>query len=102
MGVPEVVAYLNSINVPRVVRLKTLVGKIVCTILSVSGSMTLGPEGTHRLTTSPLFGRCHCRCSSWFFFIAPIVQSGGIIGAGLSQGKVRAAARLLYLTRSFH
>lgn len=62
VGVPEVVAYLNSINMPRVVRLKTLVGKIVCTILSVSGSMTLGPE-------------------------APIVQSGGIIGAGLSQGK---------------
>jgi hypothetical protein len=28
-----------------VVRLKTLVGKIVCTVLSVSGSMTLGPEG---------------------------------------------------------
>jgi hypothetical protein len=47
VGVPEVVAYLNSINMPRVVRLKTLVGKIVCTILSVSGSMTLGPEGTH-------------------------------------------------------
>jgi hypothetical protein len=52
VGVPEVVAYLNSINVPRVVRLKTLVGKIVCTILSVSGSMTLGPEGTHRPTIS--------------------------------------------------
>ncbi len=98
---PEVVAYLNSINMPRVVRLKTLVGKIVCTILSVSGSMTLGPEGTHRPTTSPLFGRCHRRCSPILFFLAPIVQSGGIIGAGLSQGKVRAA-RLLYLTRSFH
>lgn len=38
-------SYLNCINMPRVIRLKTLLGKIICTILSVSGSMTLGPEG---------------------------------------------------------
>jgi len=62
VGIPEVVAYLNVINVQRVVSLKTLIGKIVCTIFSVTGGMTLGPE-------------------------APIVQAGGIIGAGVSQGK---------------
>jgi hypothetical protein len=66
-GTPEVVAYLNCINMPKVpraaqvaansalsshrnslqvVRLKTLIGKIVGTILSVSANMAMGPEGS--------------------------------------------------------
>lgn len=75
-GTPEVVAYLNCINMPKVVRLKTLIGKIVGTILSVSANMAMGPE-------------------------APIIQVGAIIGAGLPQGKASSFKLDTGLFRSF-
>eukprot|EP01147_Barroeca_monosierra_P009160 gene9160-1452_t len=61
-GIPEVKCYLNGIKMPEVVRLKTLITKSIGVLFSVSGGMTIGKEG-------------------------PMIHSGSVIAAGLSQGK---------------
>lgn len=44
-GVPLVKCYLNGVKVPRVVRIKTLVVKVVGVITSVVGGLAGGKEG---------------------------------------------------------
>jgi chloride channel 7 len=60
-GVPEVMAYLNGCNIPRVFNLRVFVVKFISTICSVASGLPVGPEG-------------------------PMIHLGAMMGAGLSQG----------------
>lgn len=61
-GIPQVKCYLNGVKIPRVVRIKTLLAKTTGVIMSVLGGLAVGKEG-------------------------PMIHSGAVIAAGLSQGK---------------
>jgi chloride channel 7 len=61
-GIPQIKSYLNGVNVPRLMRFRTLVGKVVGVIFSVTGGLAVGKEG-------------------------PMIHSGAVVAAGLSQGK---------------
>ncbi|OQR83573.1 Chloride Channel (ClC) Family [Achlya hypogyna] len=61
-GISEIKATLNGIKIHRIVRLKTLFCKAIGILFSVSAGLPVGKEG-------------------------PMIHSGSIIGAGLSQGK---------------
>lgn len=61
-GIPQVKCYLNGVKIPRVVRIKTLTVKIIGVIATVVGGLAGGKEG-------------------------PMIHSGAVIAAGISQGK---------------
>lgn len=61
-GIPQIKSYLNGVNMPRLMRFKTLVGKAIGVIFSVVGGLAVGKEG-------------------------PMIHSGSIVAAGISQGK---------------
>ena len=61
-GIPEIKATLNGINLPRCVRVKTLLVKATGVLGSVAGGLPVGKEG-------------------------PMIHSGAVTGAGVSQGK---------------
>jgi chloride channel 7 len=61
-GIPEIKCFLNGINIPRIVRMKTLFCKVVGIIFSCSAGLPLGKEG-------------------------PMVHAGAVVAAVLSQGK---------------
>lgn len=61
-GIPEIKCYLNGLNIPRIVRLKTMICKAVGIIFAVASGLPLGKEG-------------------------PMVHIGAIVAAGVSQGK---------------
>ncbi|OWZ21547.1 Chloride Channel (ClC) protein [Phytophthora megakarya] len=61
-GIPEIKSTLNGIKIHRVVRFKTLFCKAFGVLFSVAGGLLTGKEG-------------------------PMIHSGSVIGAGLSQGK---------------
>jgi chloride channel 7 len=61
-GIPQIKAYLNGVNIPRLMRFKTLMGKTVGVVFSVLGGLAVGKEG-------------------------PMIHSGAVVAAGLSQGK---------------
>ncbi|XP_008197508.2 H(+)/Cl(-) exchange transporter 7 [Tribolium castaneum] len=61
-GIPQVKCYLNGVKIPRVVRIKTLFVKSVGVVCSVVGGLAGGKEG-------------------------PMIHSGAVVAAGLSQGK---------------
>jgi H+/Cl- antiporter ClcA len=63
-GIPEVKVYLNGVDLPRVVAPKTLVCKVLGVICSVSAGLPVGKEG-------------------------PMVHSGAVVAAGISQGKTK-------------
>ena len=59
-GIPEVKCFLNGLNVPRLVRFKTLVCKTIGIIFSVSSGLPIGKEG-------------------------PMVHMGTVVASGISQ-----------------
>ncbi|XP_018426778.1 PREDICTED: chloride transport protein 6 [Nanorana parkeri] len=59
-GIPEIKCYLNGVKVPGVVRLRTLVCKVLGVLFGVSGGLFVGKEG-------------------------PMIHSGAVVGAGLPQ-----------------
>jgi len=61
-GIPQIKCYLNGVKIPHVVRIKTLICKAVGVVFSVMGGLAVGKEG-------------------------PMIHSGAVIGAGISQGK---------------
>ena len=61
-GIPEIKCYLNGIDLPRVVRVRTLICKVVGVTFSVAAGLPVGKEG-------------------------PMVHSGAVVSAGISQGK---------------
>lgn len=64
-GIPEIKCFLNGINIPRVVRIKTLMCKALGVLFSVAGGLPAGKEG-------------------------PMIHSGAVVAAGISQGKSSA------------
>ncbi|XP_034241904.1 H(+)/Cl(-) exchange transporter 7 isoform X2 [Thrips palmi] len=61
-GIPQVKCYLNGVKIPRVVRIKTLFVKVIGVVSSVVGGLAVGKEG-------------------------PMIHSGAVVAAGISQGK---------------
>ena len=61
-GIPEIKCFLNGIDLPRVVRVKTLICKVVGVTFSVAAGLPVGKEG-------------------------PMVHSGAVVAAGISQGR---------------
>ncbi|XP_025423914.1 H(+)/Cl(-) exchange transporter 7-like isoform X2 [Sipha flava] len=61
-GIPAVKCFLNGIKVPRLIRLKTLIVKVIGVISAILGGLWGGKEG-------------------------PMIHAGAIIAAGISQGK---------------
>ena len=74
-GIPEVKCFLNGLNIPRLVSIKTLVCKTIGIILSCSAGLPLGKEG-------------------------PMIHIGAVIGAIISQGKSTGTA--LAFDRTFN
>ncbi|KAL7054479.1 hypothetical protein AAHC03_026078 [Spirometra sp. Aus1] len=62
-GIPQVKCYLNGINVPFVMRAKTMLVKGIGVVLAVSGGLAAGKEG-------------------------PMIHIGSATAAGLSQGRI--------------
>ncbi|KAG5854456.1 H(+)/Cl(-) exchange transporter 7-like [Anguilla anguilla] len=67
-GIPQIKCYLNGVKMPRVVRLKTLVVKVCGVICSVVGGLAVGKEG-------------------------PMIHSGAVVAAGVSQGRSTSLKR---------
>lgn len=63
-GIPEIKCFLNGIDIPRIVRVKTLICKVVGVTFSVAAGLPVGKEG-------------------------PMVHSGSVVAAGISQGKTK-------------
>ncbi|CAH0474573.1 unnamed protein product [Peronospora belbahrii] len=61
-GISEVKMTLNGMKIPRMLRLRTFFCKVIGTVCSVAGGLPVGKEG-------------------------PMIHSGAIVAAGLSQGK---------------
>ena len=62
-GIPEVKCFLNGLDIPRLVRFKTLVCKTVGIVFAVSAGLPVGKEG-------------------------PMVHAGAIVAAEVSQVSV--------------
>ncbi|MGH0167306.1 UNVERIFIED_CONTAM: hypothetical protein FKN15_051799 [Acipenser sinensis] len=67
-GIPQIKCYLNGVKIPHVVRLKTLIIKVFGVISSVAGGLAVGKEG-------------------------PMIHSGAVIAAGISQGRSTSLKR---------
>uniref|UniRef100_A0A8C5AGM6 Chloride channel protein n=1 Tax=Gadus morhua TaxID=8049 RepID=A0A8C5AGM6_GADMO len=67
-GIPQIKCYLNGVKIPRVVRLKTLLVKVAGVICSVAGGLVVGKEG-------------------------PMIHSGAVVAAGVSQGRSTSLKR---------
>jgi chloride channel 7 len=63
-GIPEIKCFLNGIDLPNIVRMQTLVCKLVGVTFSVAAGFPIGMEG-------------------------PMVHSGAVVAAVVSQGKSR-------------
>jgi chloride channel 7 len=61
-GIPEIKAYLNGINLNKVVRIRVLYAKVVGVCFSVAAGLACGKEG-------------------------PMIHAGAILGAAVSQGR---------------
>ncbi|WKY14650.1 hypothetical protein Q1695_000297 [Nippostrongylus brasiliensis] len=64
-GIPQIKCYLNGIQIPEVVKLKTLISKAIGVACAVGGGLSAGKEG-------------------------PMIHSGAVVGAGISQGRCQS------------
>ncbi|CEF62539.1 CBS domain and Chloride channel, voltage gated family and Chloride channel, core domain-containing protein [Strongyloides ratti] len=63
-GIPQIKCFLNGVQIPGVVKLKTLFVKVIGVACSVGGGLAAGKEG-------------------------PMIHSGGVVAAGISQGRCK-------------
>jgi H+/Cl- antiporter ClcA len=63
-GIPEIKCFLNGIDLPSVVRVKTLLCKVIGVTFSVAAGLRVGKEG-------------------------PMVQSGAVVAASISKGRTK-------------
>eukprot|EP00112_Aurelia_sp_Birch-Aquarium-sp1_P015614 Seg3478.1 transcript_id=Seg3478.1/GoldUCD/mRNA.D3Y31 product="Chloride channel 7 alpha subunit" protein_id=Seg3478.1/GoldUCD/D3Y31 len=75
-GIPQIKCYLNGVKIPHVVRIKTLATKVVGVVFSVAGGLACGKEG-------------------------PMIHSGAIIAAGVSQGRSTTFNRDFHMFEMF-
>ncbi|XP_030387065.1 H(+)/Cl(-) exchange transporter 7 [Scaptodrosophila lebanonensis] len=75
-GMPQVKSYLNGVKIPRIVRIKTLAVKTIGVITSVVGGLAGGKEG-------------------------PMIHSGAVVAAGLSQGKSTTFVKDFHIFKAF-
>ncbi|XP_045214169.2 H(+)/Cl(-) exchange transporter 7-like isoform X2 [Mercenaria mercenaria] len=61
-GIPQIKCFLNGVKVPHVVRVKTLIVKVIGVVSAVAGGLAVGKEG-------------------------PMIHSGAVVAAGISQGR---------------
>jgi len=61
-GIPQIKAYLNGVNLHKLVRIRTLFAKVIGMVFSVASGLPLGKEG-------------------------PMIHAGSIVGAAVSQGR---------------
>ncbi|KAL3313271.1 H(+)/Cl(-) exchange transporter 7 [Cichlidogyrus casuarinus] len=75
-GIPQVKCFLNGINVPRLMRLSTMLVKGIGVMLSVTGGLAVGKEG-------------------------PMIHVGAAIAGGLSQGRLTYFRKSFEIFRVF-
>ncbi|XP_013382838.1 H(+)/Cl(-) exchange transporter 7-like [Lingula anatina] len=67
-GIPQVKCYLNGIKMPGLMTIRALLAKAVGVVMSICGGLACGKEG-------------------------PMIHSGAIVAAGISQGRARRCGR---------
>uniref|UniRef100_A0A8C0D2Y6 Chloride channel protein n=1 Tax=Balaenoptera musculus TaxID=9771 RepID=A0A8C0D2Y6_BALMU len=104
-GIPQIKCFLNGVKIPHVVRLKTLVIKVSGVILSVVGGLAVGkvmecscPCLSHSAPAGPGAGvsprsRAHLNAAVCAFQEGPMIHSGSVIAAGVSQGRSTSLKR---------
>lgn len=75
-GIPQIKCYLNGVLVPHVVRMKTLLCKVIGVIFSVAGGLAVGKEG-------------------------PMIHAGAVVAAGVSQGRSKTLKKDFRLFQYF-
>ncbi|XP_057310873.1 H(+)/Cl(-) exchange transporter 7-like [Hydractinia symbiolongicarpus] len=75
-GIPQIKCYLNGVKIPHVVRIKTLLTKVVGVVFSVAGGLAVGKEG-------------------------PMIHTGAVIAAGVSQGRSTTFNRDFHMFEMF-
>jgi H+/Cl- antiporter ClcA len=75
-GIPDVIAYLNGVLIPKVMNFRTFVAKTVSCICAVGGGLPVGVE-------------------------APLIHLGAIAGAGVTQGRSRTLGCQTRLFQAF-
>ena len=95
-GIPQIKCFLNGVKIPYVVRIKTLICKVVGVILSVAGGLAIGKVRTGMYRTCSYmyalvlvdrsFGK-HCSFVTLLLQEGPMIHAGSVIAAGVSQGR---------------
>ncbi|CDS39531.1 H:Cl exchange transporter 7 [Echinococcus multilocularis] len=75
-GIPQIKCYLNGLNVPFILRARTMMAKAVGVILTVCGGLLVGKEG-------------------------PMIHIGSVVAAGFSQGRITCFGLSLRSFRCF-
>jgi len=92
-GIPQVKCYLNGVKVPRIVRIKTLLVKSVGVTCSVLGGLAVGKVCLLEILIQFLYKAN--------FKEGPMIHSGAVVAAGISQGKSTTLAKDLHFFNYF-
>jgi len=44
-GIAEIMAYLNGVNYPRLIEVRSLLIKVTCVVIAIGGGLCIGKEG---------------------------------------------------------